>query len=90
LTGTRPRQGKDQRDIVAKRGLMVFDDHDVIATSVSNSLGHMPLRQQRSHREPPILAHQRAQHRLDLRDLLGFVIHRLLGQRHAHMVRQGR
>jgi hypothetical protein len=34
LTVDRWRQQKDQLDIVAKLGLIVFDNHDVIATSV--------------------------------------------------------
>jgi hypothetical protein len=90
LTVARWRQRKDPLDIGAELWLIVFDDHDVIAPSVYNGLGYVPLRQQRIHRDHPILQHQLAQHRLDLRDLIGFIIPRLLGQRQAQMVGQGR
>src|SRR5262249_7856989 len=38
-------RGKDQIDIVAELGLILFDDHDIIASLLHNGLGHMPLSQ---------------------------------------------
>ena len=57
LTIARWRQGKNSLNIVAKLGLILFDDHDIIATAVHNSLGHMPLGQQCIHREYPVFQH---------------------------------
>ena len=50
----------------------------------------MPLGQQRLHRNHSVLEDELAQYCLDLRDLIGLGVHRLLGQRQAHVVGQGR
>src|SRR5678815_1761124 len=43
LTVARGRECKDQLDIGAELGLILFDDHDIIASLPHNGLGHMPL-----------------------------------------------
>jgi hypothetical protein len=48
------RQRTDQRNIGAELRLIVFDDHDIIAALGPNGLGHVPLGQQRIHRDHPI------------------------------------
>ncbi len=86
LRGACWRQGKDQVDVGVQLWLMLCDDHDVIATSVNNGLGHMPLGQEGIHREHPAWEDELAEHCLDLRDLIGFVAHGLLRQRQTDVV----
>jgi len=65
---------------------MVFDDHDIIAALVHNRLRHMALGQGRVHRDNAAFQDQLAQEGLDSCDLIGFVIHALLGQCDSHLV----
>ena len=90
LTVARGRQRKDQLDIGAELGLILFDNHDIIAALVHHGLGHMPLGAQRIHRDHAVLQDDRASHRLDLRDFVGLGVHCLLGERQTHVVGQGR
>ena len=50
----------------------------------------MPLGEQRIHRDHSVLQHELAQHGLDLGDLIGLIVHRLLGERQAQAMGQGR
>ena len=84
------RQRKDQRDIGAELRLIVFDDHDIIAALVHNRLRHVALGQERVHRDNAAFQDQLAQEGLDSRDLIGFVVHGVLGQRDPHVVRERR
>jgi hypothetical protein len=90
LAIARWRQGTHSLTIVAKLGRMFFDAHDRIAPAVHNSLGHMPLGQQRLHRAYPVFQYDLPQHRLDLRDLIGLGIDGRLGQCQTHVVRESR
>jgi hypothetical protein len=47
-------ESKDQLDISSQLWLILFDDHDIIATLVHNGLGHGPLGQQRIHGDHPL------------------------------------
>jgi hypothetical protein len=55
LTVARWRERKDQLDIRTQLRLILFDEHDIIATLVYNGLGHVPLGQQRIHRDDTVL-----------------------------------
>ena len=83
LTVARGRQRKDSRDIGAELRLVLFDNHDIIASLLHNGLGHLPLGQQGVHRAYPALQNELVQDGLHLRDLIGFVVYPLLGQRQA-------
>jgi hypothetical protein len=74
------REGKDELNIGVQLWLIRFDDHDVIAAPVDNGLGDMPLGQEGIHGEHPAWQDELAEHRLDLRHLIGFVAHGLLRQ----------
>ena len=74
------REGKDELNIGVQLWLIRFDDHDVIAAPVDNGLGDMPLGQEGIHGEHPAWQDELAEHRLDLRNLIGFVAHGLLRQ----------
>ena len=76
--------------ISARNCLIVSDDHHVIASCIHNSLGHLPLGQQGIHGEYPARQDELAQYRLDLRDLTGLIVHRLLGHGETQMVGQSR
>ena len=89
LTVSRGRERKDSRDIGAELRLVLFDDHDLIASLLHHGLGHLPLGQQGVHRAYPALHNEMVQDGLHLRDLIGCVVHRLLGQRQAQVVGQG-
>ena len=83
-------QRKDSLNIGPELRLIVFDDHDIIAAFVHNGLRHVALRQERVHRDNTAFQDSLAQERLDSRDLIGFVVNRVLGQRNPHVVRQRR
>ena len=70
--------------------LIVFDDHDIIAALVHKRLRHVALSQERVHRDYAAFQDQLAQKALYSRDLIGFVVHGVLGQRDPHVVRESR
>ena len=90
LTVARGRERKDSLDIGAELRLVLFDDHDIIASLLHHGLGHLPLGQQGVHRAYPALQNALVQDGLHRRDRIGFVVHPLLGQRQAQAVGQGR
>ena len=81
---------QDQRDIGAELRLVLFDDPDRIASLLHKGLGHMPLGQQGVQRADPALQDELVQDGFNLRNRIGFVVHRVWGQRQAQVVGQGR
>jgi hypothetical protein len=84
------RERKDQRDIGPQPRLILFDDHDIIPALLDNRLRDVALGQQRVHCDNATFQDPLLEEGLDGRDLIGFVVHSVLGQRHAHMVRERR
>jgi len=67
-----------------------FDHHDIGALGAYNGLRNLALGQQGVHGHKPALKDEVAQQVQNHRNLIGLVIDGLLGQRHAHAVRQRR
>jgi hypothetical protein len=87
LTVTDRRERKDQRDIGSQPRLVLFDDHDIVSALVHNRLGDVALGQKRVHRDNTTFQDQVLEDGLDSCDLMGFVVHGVLGQRDTHVVR---
>jgi hypothetical protein len=64
--------------------------HHIVTSRVYNLLRNLALGQQSVHGDNPSLKDQVAQQVQGYGNLIGLVIHRLLGERHAHAVRQRR
>jgi hypothetical protein len=90
LTVADGRQRKDQLNIGPQLRLVFFDDHDIIASLVHNRLRDVALGQERIHRDHPPFQDQLLSDSLDSRALIRFVVHGVLGQCHAYLVRQRR
>jgi hypothetical protein len=84
------REHKDPFDIGPQLRLVLFDDHDIIPSLVDNRLRDVALSQEGIHRDNTTFQDQLLSERLDGGDLIGFIVHGVLGERDAHMVRQRR
>ena len=84
------RARKDQRNIGPQPRRVLFDAHDVLPTLVSNCLRDVTVGQERVHHHNATFQDHLLSNGLDGRDRIAFVINGVLGQGHAHMVRQRR
>jgi hypothetical protein len=84
------RQRKDQRDIGSQLRLVLFDEHNIIAALPHNRLRDVALGQERIHRDNAPFQDQLLSESLNRRALIRFVVHGVLGQCHAYLVRQRR
>ena len=74
---------EDPLNIVLQLGLVPFDQHHIVPATVHDACGDGALGQQGIHGDHPSLDHQRAQHILQDRDLIGLVRHGLVATRSA-------
>jgi hypothetical protein len=81
---------KDQGKVRAALRLVLFDDPAIVSPLVHNRLCPLALGQKRIHRDHAAFQNQLVQESLYGGDLIGFVIHGVWSQRHAHVVRQRR
>jgi hypothetical protein len=69
---------------------VLFDEHDLSASFVHDRRRDVALAQERIHHANPSFQDQLLSDGLDGRDLIGVVVHGVLGQCHAYRVRQRR